>query len=130
MPRVGSNIVLILRVFGCAVKLWKLLLLVYYNVCRLTVTSRLAIFDLILVSNYLSVTYLECKKTKLEALELRPDPLYPLHSSVCPSCSFGMVLIPVASTCEPSSTGQSQAPYLMSNVLGSMKAQFPCFQLG
>jgi len=104
VPRVGSNIVLILRVFGCAVEFWKLLLLVYY-VCRLTVTSHLAIFDLILVSNYLSVTYLECKKTKLEALELRPDPLYPLHSSVCPSCSFGMVLIPVASACEPSSPG-------------------------
>ena len=103
MPRVGISIVLILRVFECAVKFWKLLLLVYYNVCRLTITSHLAIFDLILVSNYLSVTHLECKKTKLEALALRPDPLYPLHPSVCPFCSFGVVLILVASTCEPSS---------------------------
>lgn len=105
MPRVGISIVLILRVFECAVKFWKLLLLVSYNVCRLTITSHLAIFDLILVSNYLSVTHLECKKTKLEALALRPDPLYPLHPSVCPSCSSGVVFILVASTCEPSSPG-------------------------
>ena len=40
MPRVGISIVLILGVFGCAVKFWKLLLLVYYNVCRLTKRTR------------------------------------------------------------------------------------------